>query len=893
LTGAAVRDRLHGRDRELGVLGELLTRARDGNGGGCAISGAAGTGKTALLTVVAAAAKDFRVGWVHGVPAEKALPGAGLNQLLTRLSTGSAPALDGAISDVTALPLYSELTRFLERTAPVLCLVDDLQWLDPLSRDGLLFCARRLSAAPIVFLLAGRSPAADDFPDITLTPLTDDASRRLLADRVPDGLPQELTDELVSLASGNPLALTEFADSLTLGQLAGTEPAPPALPRGSRLRAHFRRRFDRLSLSAQRFVRLAVAAERLSVDTAVRAAGADLRGLDEAVASGLIQQDGEAIAAPSRLTRSSLYAELPLADRHAVHRLLADVLDDDQHRLQSLTHRAAITRRPDAALAQQLDDAATIARRSREYEASSHAYQQAAALTADATTKALRLLSAARDCWLAGHAPRSRTLLRRVGPLTGDQTVRGLAALLRGEIELRDGAPSVGQRSLREAAEELAPANLPLAVTALMRAAEAGCAAGDYPGFFATVERASALSHPGEPPLLRLMAEHFTGLSASLRGEHRAAREPLRRVLELAEDLPGCAPKTWAALAALVLGDDVRAQQLAGQAVHAAAGDGTAALGPWALEFLAHTSLRLDHYSAAAPAAVDGLRLAQVCGQHNCAVNHLMLLGLVAALLGDNETTMLRLSQAADEATARGLSRPTAMSSWSLACLDLAEDRPADALERLRAVVLGAGGSNPFVRIMATPQFIEAAVRCDERATAMKALEIFDDWACSTGNPAQLALSQRCQALLADGAEADERFREALRLHRRADRPFELAKTQLFYGERLRRNRKPRNARTHLRNAWQTFQRYEATYWADRARAELRAAGEAVDHAAPAALDLTPQQAQISKLVAEGATNREIAAQLFLSPRTVEHHLRNIFAKLGIRSRVELTALFR
>lgn len=912
LTGADVRAGLHGRDHDLAMLTELLERGRAGSGGGGEIAGDAGMGKTALLTAAAASADGFRVVRIRGVASEKALPGAGLNQLLKPLAEHSGPlpptlaALTCDLSDRNRKPappdvfsLYAALTHVLTeagRDTPLLCCVDDLHWLDPLSRDALLFCARRLAGEPVVLLLAGRPQASGDFPCRTLDPLGDEASRRILDDRVPDGLPQDVSAELVSLASGNPLALGELADSLTVGQLAGTEPAPSALPRNSRLRAHFRRRFDRLSPNAQRLVCLAVADERISIDTVVRAAGAagiDLRALEDAVASGLVHQNGEMVAAPSRLVRSSLYAEMPLADRHATHELLAEVLDDEQHRPQSLAHRAAIALRPDARLADELDAAASNARRSRKYGASSRAYQQAAALTAEPSAKALRLVGAARDFWLAGDAQRSRALLHQVKPLTCDPVVRGLGALLQGEIELRDGTPAVGRQRLLEAADELARKHLPLAVAALMRAAEASCVAGDYTGFFAIAQRATALSRPGEPPLLRLMSDHFTGLSALLQGRFEQAREPLLRVVEIAETVPGCAPKTWATLAALVLGDDARAQQLAAQAVNAAAGDGNAVLGPWASEFLAHTALRLDHYASAASAAVDGLRLAQVAGQHNCAVSHLSTLALIAALLGDKETTMLRLQNAADEAAARGLSRPTAMSSWSLACLDLAEDRPADAMQRLRTVVTGADGSNPFVRIMATPQFIEAAVRCDERATATKALEIFDEWACSTGNPAHLALSQRCQALLADGDEADERFREALRLHRTGDRPFELAKTELFYGERLRRTRKPRNARKYLRNAWKTFQRYEAPYWAGRARAELRAAGEAVDHAAPAGLDLTPQQAQISKLVAEGATNREIAAQLFLSPRTVEHHLRNIFAKLGIRSRVELTAFFR
>jgi DNA-binding CsgD family transcriptional regulator len=907
---------LYGRDQELGTLDDLLRRARGGHGGTWEIRGTVGMGKTALLAATGAA--DFLVLRIRGTAREKALPWAGLNQLLRPvaehvrlLPPGPAAALGPVINcEITDSPenpapthvfsVYSALTRLLSEVAqekPVLCCADDVQWLDPISRDGLLFAAQRLAEAPIVLLLAGPPETTAGFPGFGLGPLCDEASRRVLDHHVPDRLPKDLADELISLSSGIPLALVELARSLTIGQLAGTAPPPVSLPRTSSLRDHLRRRFAQLTPDAQWLVRLTVADEGIDVNTVVRAAaacGVDVRALAEATASGLVQDDGEVVDTPNRLVRSSIYADTPLAERHAAHELLAKVLDDEQYRLRALTHRAATAPSPNERLASELDAAASTARRSRDYEASARGYQQAATLTLDSTRKALRLLSAARDFWLAGRTQRSRTLVRQVRPLTCDTAVRGMADLLQGEIELRDGAPAVGHQRLLQAAEELAESHLQLAVTALMRAGEAGCAVGNYNGYFSTAQRATTLSHPGESPLLQLMFDHFEGLSATLLGQHVQAHEPLSRVVKLAESLPGCAPKTWASLAALVIGEDARAHELAAQAVNSALGDGNAVLAPWALEFLAHSALRLDHYSSAVTASVDGLRLAQVAGQHNCAINHLTMLALVAALLGDKETTLLRLQTAADEAAARGLARPTSMSSWALACLDLAEDRPGDALERLRPAITGTDRSNSSVRIVATPQFVEAAVRCDERAAAIEALVTFDDWARSTMNPAYLALSQRCQALLADETEADERFREALRLHRNGDRPFELAKTELFYGERLRRNRKPGAARKYLRNARTTFQRYEATYWADRARAELRAAGDAVDPAARAAdLDLTPQQAQISRLVAEGATNREIAAQLFLSPRTVEHHLRNIFAKLGIRSRVELTTLFR
>jgi len=893
---------LCGRNEELRRLAELLRQAEAGHGGAIEVIGGPGLGKTALLTAAHADATDFGFTGINAVPGEKALSYSGLSQLLTPLA-GKLDRVPAALAKIvgcdfsdkagksgaeSAFSMGSAVTAALTdaaREQPLLCCVDDAQWLDPGSRDALLFAARRLAGQPIALVLATCSPVANGLPSLRLAPLGEGACRALLAGHVPEGLPEDLADDLIALASGNPLALVELADSLTACQRAGTAPPPAALPAESRTRARLRERFGGLSPDARQLVRLAVADENIDVNTMVRAAaeaGISLDALPEATGSGLIADNGEVIGAPNELVRSCLRADDPLAERHATHRLLAKVLDGNR----ALAHRAAITAGPSRELAAELDHAAADARRSRDHASSARAYRLAAELTPEPDAKALRLLNASRDYWLTGAARQSRTLLRRIRPLTSDATVRGLADLLRGEIELRDGAPAAGQQSLLDAAAGLADSDRQLALTALMRAGEAGRAAGDHEGFFEIARLAGTLGAPEQPPLLSLMLDHFAGLSATLRGRHEQARAPLRRVMSAGAKLPGCAAKTWASIAALAAGDDERAAELAAAGVNAALADGSSTLTPWALELLAAASLRLDRHGPAVSAAADGVRFAKAAGQHNCVVDHLTLLALVSALQGDKETTLRRLETAADEAAERGLARQRMVGSWALACLDLTEDRPADALAKLRAVADG-----PFVRIMVTPQVVEAATRCGERATAAAAVETFDAWAHATRNPAHLALSLRCQALLNDD---DDLFEQALALHRDAERPFEHAKTELFYGERLRRARKPLAAREHLRQAWQIFQSYEATYWAGRARAELRAAGETVETNEPATIaELTPQQAHISRLVAEGATNKEIAAQLYLSPRTVDHHLRNIFAKLGIRSRVELTAIVK
>jgi DNA-binding CsgD family transcriptional regulator len=901
------------------VLERLVGRARRGHGGALVISGGPGAGKTRALAEIRSLT-GFRTLEIRGNGSETVLPLAGLHRLLAplteeiaRLPPHQAEPLgrlaghhEGAVPD--ELTLYTAVQRLLVEAAtvvePVLCCIDDAHGVDRTSLAALAFAARRLDTEPVLLLftvspdLSGA--VADDalagLPRLRLGPLDDRAARRVLAEHCPHRIPEDLVAELVDQAAGNPLALVELAGALTPEQVAGQAPGPEVLPSDSRLREHHLRLFRRLSADARKVVLLSVADDRLERSGVVQAsalAGIDLGALEEATASGLVHVDGERVNVAGPLVRSSLCAGVALSERHAAHELLARTLDPRRHRLRWTRHRAATADAPSERLADELEVAAAQARKLGDYAASAHAYRQAATLTAGPADQSRRLVAAATDSWLAGRTRESRVLLRKARTGSQSSELRGLADLLHGEIELRDGLPAVGQRTLLDAADALAQAHHTLAVTALMRAGEASCFAGDYQAYFAVARRAADLRRDREPPLTQLMFDHFAGLSAAFQGRHGEAAEPLRRVVEQADRLPYAAPKIWASLAALVLGDDLRAYDLATQAVRAARDASTPVLVPSALQFLAHAALALDRYPLAVAGSQEGLREARETGQQNSAVHHLAMLALLSALQGDTETARLRLVEVTEEATRRELSLAGSLGVWTMACLDLADDRPAEAMERLRLMATGTGHHSPAVVVLATPHFIEAAVRCGQRAPAGAALTVFDRWTATTGSPARQALSQRCHALLAeDATEADEHFREALRLHS-GGTSFEYGKTALFYARRLRRDRKLRLARDQLRTASKIFEQYDAACWRDRARAELRAAGDVVEPAAPRSIDgLTPQQTEVARLVADGATNREIAAQLFLSHRTVDHHLRNIFVRLGIRSRVELGTLF-
>ncbi|ROO88987.1 regulatory LuxR family protein [Actinocorallia herbida] len=847
---------VHGRDRELDLLDRLVVEARAGRGGALAVRSGPGLGRSTLLRWAARrASPDFRVLSVPGVRVEADLPGAALGRILP-----------GGSED--PLEVHRRLVE-LAADRPLLCVADDAHWMDAPSLAALAFTARRAETLPILMLFgasdgrvrgAGRDRLAA-IPDLPLPPLDDTASRLVLRECV-EGIPAEVESVLVELAGGNPRALRELGRALTPGQISGIEPPPATLPSGSELRATFRRRYDRLPEDARSLLAFAVVEERLDIVTLGRAAasaGLDLAALEPARSAGLLTVDRDHVSVPSALMRSVLEADSPLAALHTAHRLLAQVMDRPGQRARRIMHRTAVARRPS-----DLAELRAVAAGAEPAEAAG-IWARAAELSGDPAD----LLGAAAAHWRAGAPARAKVLVRRA--LADPAVPPGEAEMLLGEIELFDGMPEKSRTLYATAADLLPEAER---LDALARAGEAAYLAGDIMSYLDLAERAART--PGSD----LLTLHFQGIAAAFVGEDFS--HALRRVLTLPES---CLDHLWASTAASLLGDDLAAHELAGGAVRAAHG-GNTALKPCALHLLAQAELWRGRFCEAVEASREGLALAEATGQGNVAVDHRALLALVAALRGDRAESRRQAGMAAATAQGRGLSRPEAFLSWAEAALDLLADRPAEAAARLRIITV-----HPVVRVMSTPLYVEAEVHSGGREAAARSLAVFDGWAKATANPARLALSRRCHALLSEGPVAEEHFSAALALHRLGGSPFELARTELLFGSWLRRSRRPSDARAHLRHALHLFRHYEAEAWAGRARAELRAAGETAAGGEPAA-ELTAQQEQIARLAAEGATNREIAARLVLSPRTVEHHLRNVFTRLGVRSRVELAKFF-
>lgn len=746
----------------------------------------------------------------------------------------------------------------------LLCVDDahdtDLSWLFDALPD--------LADKPVAVLIATEGPA-HGLPCTELEPLDHPTSVRVLRDLVP-GVSTGLAEDVARAAGGNPLALVELARSLTSAQLGGAEPPPEVLPPNGTLRARLRDRFAALSQDARRALAMTLVDDEVDVDSLARTPGLDLAAVDEAAA----------LMDPRPLVRATLRAELPVTTRYTAHAALADTLPDGPRRTW---HESAALPGPRDTHADLLSHAAATARGRGDFVAAARDNERAAALTTAPDLRARRLLAAAADHWRRGSPHRARTILRAVVPLSAQHEVRVLADLVEGGIEVGAGQPAAAARRLSRAAEELLGRDRTLAVTALGFAGEAAAIAGDHALHGEIAATAAGWRVPGEEPDSRLVLDHLVGTAASFAGRHTEALPALRSAVHLADRLTDAKCAIWGGHAAFVLGDVSTALRLTERGVAMAREGGLATLVPWALAYRALALLLADQHELAREVAFEGAHAAIAAGQSNAMADHLMFLALLAALLGDTDTALHRMAVAEDGVRDRGLGRSRTLGAWALTCVDLVRDRPADALRHMRNIV--AGGAHAGVRALAAPDIVEAAVRCGEPATADSALRGYARWVHSTGPSSRLAVSHRCQALVSDGPDAEGHFAEAIRLHRVSGMTMELAKTELFYANRLRRNRKPRQARELLRDSIDHFERHEADYWANRARAELRAAGEPAGGGVAA---LTPQQEKIARLVAEGATNREVATRLFLSQRTVEHHLRNIFTRLGVRSRVEL-----
>jgi DNA-binding CsgD family transcriptional regulator/tetratricopeptide (TPR) repeat protein len=902
---------LYGRDAERDLIGSLLDGARESRSGVLVVRGEAGIGKTALLEDARDRAGDMQILSVRGVEYESELPFAGLHQFLRpalHLLDGLPPAQGRALSGALGLSDRAGDERFLISAAcltllsdlaerrPVLCLVDDAQWLDTPSADALLFVARRLDAEGIVLLAAVREGYALRFegrqvPMLDLGALAPDAAAAVVDRRVEGLLDPAVRDHLVTEAAGNALALVELPGALTTSQLAGEEPLPAVVPLSHDLERLFLGRVRVLPEPTQRLLTVIAADNTGRVGTVLDAAaslGIPVDALDAAERAGLVSVHGSTVGMRHPLIRSAVYQASSSFERRNVHLALARALGDDLDPDRRAWHRAAAAIEPDAEVADELERTAERARLRSGHGAASAALERSGELSVDPPSRARRLVAAATEAWHAGQPRRASTLLDTAKVPGADWRLSAEVRHLRGVIQLRCGVLVDACDTLMAGAEEVAPHDPRKALEMLLEAREAAGWAGDTPRTVEADRRAAALT-PGDDCESRFLADLLVGVGSVYEGEASAGTELLHRALKQADGFDEPTWLAWAAMGARAVGDEDREAALMRRAISLARASGAVDKLTYVLLAYVLAELLAARLDAAADAA-EGLTLAREAGLTNAASTHLAMLAWFAGARGSEEECRSSAAEARLLAHPHGASFATSIAEWGIGLLELSRGRPDEAVARLSVPKDGRPGvGHPYFALMSAPDLVEAHVRAGRKELAREAFAPFAGFA-EAGAPAWArAIAARCVALLQDGDDGAADFEEALRLHDQADRPFDRARSALLYGEQLRRQRRRVEARVQLRRALEAFEELGATTWAERARSELRASGETARKRDPSTVSqLTPQEVQVARFVAEGLSNKEVAAQLFLSPRTIDAHLRNVFGKLGLTSRTQL-----
>jgi DNA-binding CsgD family transcriptional regulator len=897
---------LVGRDRVCAVIDRLLERAEKGESGSLVLRGEAGLGKTALLGYAASRAAGKRVLSVTGVEAESDLDFAGLHSLvrpivgvLPQLPAPQREALGAGLGLIPAagsdrflvsagvLSLLAEAAE--ER--PLLCVVDDAQWLDAPSADALVFTARRLGAEGIVILFAVRDGErrrfdAPGLDDLVLGGL-DHRSARVLLDRGTPALAPAVRERLLEDAAGNPLALLELPAGLSDVQLTGRATLPDAIPLSARLQGAFRQRVERLPSSTRAALLLAAAegdGEPAIVLRAVAAVGLSTDSLDSAERAGLIEAGAERLSFRHPLVRSAVYEAATLAERRRAHAALAEACSAPEHADRRVWHRSVATLGTDEDIATELEACAERSQRRAGHASAATAFERAAKLSDADSSRGRRLAAAARAAYAAGQVDRAGDLVSRALPIADREAhprLLALSAVIRG---FTDSLPEA-VRTLLDGIAISQDASLSLEM--LLEGFGITVYLADYDRMRDLCQRASAFSPVTEAD--RFIMAVLAGAAAELDGDYTLAYEQLARAIDIADRLDDVRCLIWVSAGAGRAGSWGDGLPYASRAVRLARERALVPTLPYALEAQASQLLGRGRFDLAYASADEGRRLALDLGRRWIASWNIADLAAVDAVRGDEQQTRAHIAEL-DALSMSGARLVEARGARALGILDLGLGRPSEALDRLLfAINTVRPESNPWV-VLGVPDAAEAALRAQRLDEIRIHVDRFEDWVERFPNRARRALLARSRALMED-SDAERHHAQAVEL---ADAlsPFDRARSELVYGEWLRRNRRRVDARRHLRAALETFEQLAAPPWADRARSELRASGETARKRDPSTQDqLTPQELNIAGLAAGGLTNAEIAAQLFLSPRTIDYHLRKVFAKLEIASRADLNEL--
>jgi DNA-binding CsgD family transcriptional regulator len=905
---------LLGRKDERLALDRLFAQARDGRSGVLALVGEPGIGKTALLEHATESARGMRILRARGIESEAVIPFAGLAELLRpalgaldRIPAPQAAALAGALAlgparaeDRFAIgaATLSLLSASAEEGALAL-LVDDAHLLDRSSAETLLFAARRLLADPIALVLTVREgqPSLLDGADLRTLRVAglDRSEAAALLSRA--DIPGDVGERLYRATGGNPLALLELAPEAT--RLA-TMPSAAPVPISTSIATAFLGRFGKLPEPTRRLLVLVAASDAPATAGLARAASQielDIGDLVAAEEAGLVSVGPGGIEFAHPLARAAVYADATPRERREAHAALAAALPDRDVDRRAW-HLAAASVGPDDQASRALEQAGVRARERSAYAVAAAAFERAAGLAPSDDARDDLLCAAAEAAWLAGDAPRTLALLDTAQLQVAAPIVAARVDHLRGQVAMRRGPVMDGYRLIVDAAEQIAGTDPELAVVMLAEAVQGCFYAGDTPAMVAAAERAVTLAGGQDSGRARFFAAMAHGMALVADGQGEAGAASARRAVEILEESdelrndPGLLG--WAALGPLWLRETEVGRGLIERAFERA--NERAALGalPYLLHLLARDQATTDQWAAAETSYDEAVRLGRETGQRVEVAAALAGLAWLEARQGREAGCREHAAEATELCDELGVGLFGVWAIQALGDLELGLGRPAAAIEHYHAQAdaLRSRGIAD-VDLAPGPELVDALLRLERAEEAIAVADDFVAQAAAKGQPWALARAARCRGLLAEAGELDARFEEALRLHERTPDAFETARTRLAYGARLRRTRKRVRAREELRAAVEIFEQLGARPWADQAGAELAATGETARRREASTLDeLTPQELQIARLLAAGKTTRETAAAIFVSPKTVEYHLRHVYGKLGIHSREELTAAF-
>jgi DNA-binding CsgD family transcriptional regulator len=901
---------LRGRSQQVEALDELLADVRAGRSRALIVHGEPGIGKTALLNHAAGAAADFQVAQGDGVESEMELPYSSLQQLCARmlhrldrlpppqrdalsvalgLQSGSAP--DRFLVGLAVLGLLSEVAA----EQPLLCLIDDAQWLDQTSAQALAFVARRLDTESVAMIFGTRDPAVADLtgvPELTVGPVSDPDARAVLASVIPGRLDEPVRDRIIAESGGNPLALLELPHGLTVAELAGGFGVAGPLALAGRIEQSFLRRIARLPELTQRLLLVAAAEPVGDPGLLWRAAGRLGIGADAAAAAeadGLLTV-GRRVIFRHPLVRSAVYQAAPAGERRIAHRALAEATDAGTDPDRRAWHRAQAAAGPEEDVAVELERSAGRAQARGGLAAAAAFLARAAELTPEPARRAQRALAAAQATHRAGNPDAALELLSNaeLGPLDNLQLAE--VKLLRAQIAFAVSRGSDAPPLLLTAAKLLEPLNVGLARETYLQALWAArFVSRGGAGLMEAAEAALAAPPAPQPP--RASDLLLDGLAVLLTGGYPAGIPILKRALSAFHRRSVTREEEirWLEFAchtAVDLWDDEAWEAVSIRHVQLTRDAGALSELPIALTSRIAVHLNAGELGAAMSLVEEVQTVTEATGSQIVPYGAVGL----AAWQGREAPATELFEASMKEGLRQGDGVGLTAVAWARAQLYNSLGRYEEALAA--AEHASEHPRELFLSTWGLVELIEAAARSGKRQRAADALQRLSESTRACGTDWALGIETRSRALLSDGEVAERLYREAIdRLGHTRVRGA-LARAHLLYGEWLRRQNRRLDAREQLRTAHHMFASMRADGFAERAARELRATGERVGKRTTDTPDqLTARETQIARLAGEGLSNPEIAAQLFMSPRTVEYHLHKVFNKLDIRSRNQLRML--